>query len=123
LVTRLTKQVVEDIFFGYDCIRCGSRFPIPRGNPDYPDFEKIVKECKKKINEKFSDYGNSWKYNHNEQSWKIRIQDEIDEIWQSTTPEQMTDEIIDAINVLSMMKENVKDFFRFEFETESVSNS
>lgn len=97
-------------WFGYDCIRCGSRFQVPVGKPDYPNFDQITKDCKKKIDESFIDYGNSWKYNSDDDFWKIRIQNEIDEIWESENPKQMEKEIIDAVNVLAMTKENVRDF-------------
>ncbi len=94
-------------FFGYDCARCGSRFMCWVGKPRYPDFKTIVMNCKKKIDEKFYQYGNSWVNFTDDEFWKKRLQGEINEIWKAKTPEQMKSEIVDAINVLTMIDYNV----------------
>lgn len=108
-------------FFGYQCIRCDSRFSFWVGKPDYPNFKEIVNNCKKKIKEKFPDYGNSWVSFSDKSFWKKRTKEEFDEIWLSESPEQMKNEIDDLINILSMTRENVDEFLFEEIQsTEDV---
>ena len=72
--------------------------------PEYPDFKQITKLCKEKIKEKFPQYGNSWNDLFIKDSfWMKRLQGEIDEIWKAENSCQQKKEIIDAINILSMM--------------------
>ncbi len=95
--------------FGYQCIRCGIRIPFWFGKIKYPDFKNIVKDCKTKINSKFSSYGNSWVNQSDQDFWKRRLNDEIKEIWSAKTSVDMIKEIDDAINVLAMIRENAKE--------------
>jgi len=79
----------------------------------YPNFKEIIKLCKGKIDEKFEDYGNSWKqdgYFTNWAWWNKRLKGEIDEILKTNHPVEKRDEIIDAINILAMMYQNNKMF-------------
>mgnify|MGYP001585857438 CR=1 FL=1 len=73
---------------------------------EYPNFNKIIQECKDKILEKFPQYGNSW---HDifisDRFWKKRLNGEIKEIWKAENNCQRKKEIIDAINILAMMYE------------------
>lgn len=101
------EAVCRGVFFGYDCRRCGSRSPFWFGKVKYPNFSNIVKRSRKKIHKKFFSYGNSWVNETDDEFWKGRLQKEINEIWRAKTPEQMKEEIIDAINVLSMIDSNV----------------
>ena len=74
---------------------------------EYPDFEEIEKVCKKKIEEKFTDYKNSWTDNFVPISWwEKRLKKEINEIFSAKSPEEYAKEIPDAINILAMMYTN-----------------
>ena len=76
--------------------------------PEFPDFEDITKECKAKILEKFPQYGNSWKHEPLTLEWWFkRLDDEIKEIKTTQDPIVMSLEILDAINILSMMYERI----------------
>ena len=70
-----------------------------------PSWNRITDECKKKIESKFPQYGNSWENQNIPLSWwKDRLLGEIDEIFKLPfTPEERQKEIIDAINILAMM--------------------
>lgn len=76
----------------------------------YPNFEKITKDCQKIIEQKYKEYGNSWVNCNDIKFWQERLQTEIDEIETATTEEEMTEEILDAINILCMMWHNTTDF-------------
>ena len=71
---------------------------------EYPDFNKIIKECKTKMKQKFPEYGNSW-HNifTNDEFWKKRLNGEIKEIFKAKNSCEKKKEIVDAINILSMM--------------------
>jgi len=70
----------------------------------YPHFEEIVIQCKAKINDKFDEYGNSWKDDPlTMEWWKKRLMKEIKEIFEAKSVEKYVDEIPDAINILCMM--------------------
>lgn len=74
--------------------------------PILPNFDEIIQKCKAKIECKFDDYGNSWVGYSDWQFWMNRLQGEIAEIWQTSNPKQFEKEIVDAINILSMMYMN-----------------
>ena len=75
---------------------------------EYPDFDEIIKVCKKKIEEKFPDYKNSWKDELTPISfWEKRLKGEIEEIFSAKSPKEYAKEIPDAINILAMMYTNV----------------
>jgi len=70
----------------------------------YPFFDEIVIQCKGKIDDKFAEYGNSWKENPFTMDWwEKRLKKEIKEIFEAKSVEEYVDEIPDAINILSMM--------------------
>lgn len=69
-----------------------------------PDWERIVRLCKAKIEEKYPEYGNSWTEKRTLSWWQDRLGGEISEVIKSKySPEQRQKEIIDAINILAMM--------------------
>jgi len=71
---------------------------------EYPFFEEIVIQCKAKINDKFDEYGNSWKENPFTMDWwQKRLMKEIKEIFEAKSVDEYVDEIPDAINILCMM--------------------
>ncbi len=69
----------------------------------FPDFVEIIFKCQEKMKETFPKYGNSWLYFNGLKFWKKRLDGEIDEIWKAKTFAEYQKEIIDAVNVLSMM--------------------
>lgn len=76
--------------------------------PEYPEFDEILKECKQKMELKFFEYGNSWKYKPFTLDWWLkRLDGEIKEIHKSKDAVILSDEIIDAINVLCMLYERI----------------
>ena len=76
----------------------------------YPDFIKIMNKCKDKMKVTYLKYGNSWLKYQGLKFWKNRLDGEIDEIWKAKTFEEYQKEIIDAINVLSMMHDRHDDW-------------
>ncbi len=71
---------------------------------EYPFFEEIVIQCKAKINDKFAEYGNSWKENpFTMEWWQKRLMKEIKEIFEAKSVDEYVHEIPDAINILCMM--------------------
>jgi len=77
----------------------------------FPDFVEIIFNCKEKMKETFVKYGNSWLHFNGLKFWKDRLDGEINEIWKAKTYEEYQKEIIDAINVLSMMYNRYDDWF------------
>ena len=70
----------------------------------YPFFDEIIIQCKAKIQEKFVEYGNSWKDDPITLDWwKKRLEGEIKEIFEAKSVEEFINEIPDAINILAMM--------------------
>ncbi len=70
----------------------------------YPFFDEIIIQCKNKMNEKFAEYGNSWKVNpYTMDWWEKRLQKEIKEIFRAKSVDEYINEIPDAINILAMM--------------------
>ncbi len=70
----------------------------------YPNFDDIVIQCKKKIDEKFPEYGNSWKEDPFTMDWwNKRLNREIKEIFEAKSVEKFVDEIPDAINILAFL--------------------
>lgn len=83
----------------------------------FPHFREINIECRNKIIVKFKQYGNSWvQWNPDLKWWKKRLNKEIKEIFLSTNPVERQREIVDAINILSMMYENNKKFVKFHYQ-------
>lgn len=76
----------------------------------YPDFIKIIWACRTKMDDVYAKYHNSWVNYQGLQFWKKRLEDEIDEIWQAESFEQYQAEIIDVINILSMMYDKPDDW-------------
>lgn len=74
-------------------------------SPKYPDFERIIGMCKRQMDEKFKQYGNSWTDGEISWSWwEKRLKGEVKEIFESfQSPEQTQKEIADAISILAMM--------------------
>lgn len=80
----------------------------------YPNFDKIIVDCKEKIKSKFPEYGNSWQDTGLifTDFWEKRLKQEIKEIFENHDKfdnnkfQSMKGEIIDAINVLAMMYEH-----------------
>lgn len=101
------KAICRGEFFGCDCRTCGCRFMADLSRVQFPQFKNIIENCKDKINEKFPKYGNSWiNTRFDDDFWQKRLDGEIKEIFMANNPKEFKDEIIDAINVLSMMYEN-----------------
>jgi len=74
---------------------------------EYPDFEEIIKVCKKKIEEKFPQYKNTWNDSFTSIDWwGDRLQKEVDEIFNAKSVREYVKEIPDAINILAMMYTN-----------------
>ncbi|MDE1868195.1 MAG: hypothetical protein KGI08_10870 [Thaumarchaeota archaeon] len=92
------------------CLTCSSAFYADMDKCRFPRFNLLVKKCKTKMKETFPKYGNSWRFERDFRFWKKRLQGEIDEIWKAETKEQFEKEIIDAINVLSMIHENSESY-------------
>ncbi len=84
----------------------------------YPDFKEINKKCKSKMEEKFDEYGNSWNENivFDWSWWYKRLQGEVKEIAETNHPITRQEEIIDAINILSMMYQNNKQNVKWHME-------
>ena len=76
-----------------------------------PNFIIIANKCQEKMRETFHKYGNSWLHFNGLKFWKNRLDGEINEIWKAETFEEYQKEIIDAINVLSMMYDRYDDWF------------
>lgn len=77
---------------------------LTKNKIEYPDFEEIIKRCKKKIQEQFPKYGNGWKdESFTLDWWQKRIQGELDEIFKTKTLGEMLPEMIDLIIVTSML--------------------
>lgn len=93
------------------CKTCGSEFQCHMDKCRFPRFNLLVKKCKIKMKETFPKYGNSWRFERDFRFWKKRLQGEIDEIWKAGTKEEFEKEIIDAINVLSMIHENSESYY------------
>ena len=75
---------------------------------EFPDFNEIMEECKKKMIEKFPEYGNTWKHEPLTLHWWLqRLRGEISEIKKTKNPTKITAEIIDAINILAMIYERI----------------
>ena len=77
----------------------------------FPNFVNIANKCQEKMRETFHKYGNSWLRFNGLSFWKKRLDGEIEEIWKAETFEEYQKEIIDAINVLSMMYGRYDDWF------------
>ena len=80
----------------------------------YPKFNTITEDCKKKIKEKFEEYGNSWKGETDFNFWENRLKREVQEFIESikygnTSFEHQRIEGIDIINVVSMIIENIRE--------------
>ena len=89
----------------------------------YPDFIKIINECQNKMKLAYLKYGNSWLKYQGLKFWKNRLDGEIKEIWEAETFEEYQKEIIDAINVLSMMHDRYDDwYFSDPFREKQLSN-
>ncbi len=74
---------------------------------EYPDFDEIIKVCKKKIEEKFPQYKNTWTDSFTPIDWwGKRLQTEVDEIFKAKSVREYVEEIPDAINILAMMYTN-----------------
>lgn len=89
----------------------------------YPDFIEIVTKCKEKMSETYNKYGNSWMDFNGLKFWKSRLDGEIEEIYQAKTFEEFQKEIIDAINVLSMMYQKPDDWLFSEKFRQSLQNT
>jgi hypothetical protein len=71
---------------------------------EFPDFDKIILICKEQIRGKYSEYGNTWQDPLIAWDWwKQRLRGEIKEIFKTENEYDRRKEIIDAINILSMM--------------------
>lgn len=73
----------------------------------YPAFDTIIQDCKKKIESKFTEYGNSWINQDNDKFWIIRLKGEVDELVQRLDslpyPTKRMSEAIDIINICAMI--------------------
>lgn len=73
----------------------------------YPDFDNIVKTCKELMDEKFRLYGNSWENTKNEVWWMKRLTGEITELFLTKGKTEARKELLDIINIASMMYDNL----------------
>lgn len=79
--------------------------------PEFPNFEKIIENCKVKMKLKFFEYGNSWNnISISDKWWKQRLEGEIKEVFEAKDSWIKQKEIEDAINVLAMMWEKYRMF-------------
>ena len=79
----------------------------------YPDFKEIAKLCKKKIEDKYPQYENTW-YNFQDYNfWEKRFKVEVSEVLKVLEgniykkSKKLEAELIDVINIASMMIENL----------------
>ncbi len=83
----------------------------------FPDFNKIINHCKLVMNIKFKQYGNSWvdlRYDPSTTSsenefWIKRLDTEFKEFLNAKTVDESKKELVDMINVCSMIYENTGD--------------
>ena len=83
----------------------------------FPDFERIIKNCKKIMEEKFPQYKNSWttmdydlgyhKDFSDNKFWIKRLTVEFEEFKKATTVAEARKELEDIINVCSMIHEQL----------------
>ena len=66
-----------------------------------PHWKAIQSMCKRKIESKFPEHGNSWKTTWSYEFWNKRLQGEVDEAKQDYTDNRI-EELIDVINVCAM---------------------
>lgn len=81
----------------------------------FPDFEKIMENCKKIMLEKFPDYKNSWttldydlgtgKGDVDYRFWQKRLKDEFEEFLNAKTISEARKELEDIINICAMIHE------------------
>ncbi len=72
-----------------------------------PYWNRLVEECKNKIEKKFKEYENSWEYTTDSEFWKKRLQDEVNELkeklWQFPDELKVMKECVDVINICAMI--------------------
>lgn len=76
----------------------------------YPDFDLLIKDCKILMEKKFPRYKNSWENIHYIDSsikginfWNERLDGEYNELLEAKSNSEKYKELIDMINVCSMM--------------------
>ena|SRR6185312_2653274 len=71
-----------------------------------PLWDRIVSDCKRKILEKYPQYGNSWKdfdlQGTNTEFWKKRLLKEVEEVFEKQGVNRL-EELTDVINICAMM--------------------
>ena len=77
----------------------------------YPNFINILYKCQEKMSVTYLKHGNSWLKYQGLKFWKKRLDGEIAEIWEAKSFEEYQKEIIDAINILSMMHDKHDDWY------------
>lgn len=66
-----------------------------------PHWKAIQDMCKRKIKEKYPEYGNSWLTEFSYEFWNQRLQSEVDEVKEDYSDNRI-EELIDVINVCAM---------------------
>jgi len=86
-----------------------------------PAWDRIVEDCKEKIENKFSEYGNSWVDNFIF-NWKNRLQGEVNEVEQLSdlSQEEKIDELEDVINICAMRITNLSKARQYEVVAERL---
>lgn len=72
----------------------------------YPNYETLVKIAKRKLEENFKEKSNSWMGFTDIHFWKEKLQEEVDEIWEAESSEEMDQEIADVLNIIAMIYMN-----------------
>ena len=76
---------------------------------EQPIWNRLIEQCKNKIEMKYKKYGNSWKGDSgfNSEFWKKRLQDEVDELmeklWKYPDDIKVMNECIDVVNIVAMI--------------------
>ena len=90
---------------------------------EQPNWQEIIKLCNKKIEDKYTEYGNSWVGFFDDDFWDIRLKGEVEELsklnsWQH---EEKIKELVDIINICAMQITNHKVRIHKEYWDEVVA--
>lgn len=66
-----------------------------------PDFDTIIEKCRKELEIKFPNYGNTW-LESDDEYYKERLTNEVDEYIKSMTPDSERRKLLNIINIAAM---------------------
>ncbi len=72
-----------------------------------PNFDEIIPLCRRELDIKFPDYGNSW-MTSNTVYWVKRISNEIEEYEKSMMPASSKRKLLNIINMCAMAWDNLE---------------